>query len=246
MTVRGPAGVVVLDLDDTLYLERDFVLSGFAAVDRALRDQGLVTGFASVARRLFATGRRGDIFDSALTELGVDPAPDLLARLVDVYRAHIPTISLAPDTPDFLDHACSTNALAIVTDGYLQVQRNKIAALRLDRWPIDPVVCTDVWGRAFWKPHRSAFDQVAAAYALPPDAFVYIADNPAKDFVTPRALGWKTIQIDRADRVHPAVPAAPLHHADLVVESFTELDERRLAAFLTPGVACEIHSVPAG
>jgi len=27
------AGVIVLDMDDTLFLERDYVLSGFAAVD---------------------------------------------------------------------------------------------------------------------------------------------------------------------------------------------------------------------
>ena len=39
---------IVFDLDDTLYLERDFVLSGFAAVDLGLRnEQGIAGAWAS-------------------------------------------------------------------------------------------------------------------------------------------------------------------------------------------------------
>ena len=30
----------------------------------------------------------------------------------------------------------------------------------------------------------------------------YVADNPLKDFVTPRARGWWTVQVERPERVH--------------------------------------------
>ena len=38
------ASVIVFDLDDTLYLERDFVRSGFAAVDRWVSDRFAISG----------------------------------------------------------------------------------------------------------------------------------------------------------------------------------------------------------
>ena len=40
---------VVFDLDDTLFPEREFVLSGFAAVDAWLRNNRAITGFAERA-----------------------------------------------------------------------------------------------------------------------------------------------------------------------------------------------------
>ncbi len=77
----------VFDIDDTLYLERDYASSGFEAVDDWLREQKHVSGFADAAKRLFTDGRRGDIFDVALTTLGVANIAALVPQLVDVYRA---------------------------------------------------------------------------------------------------------------------------------------------------------------
>ena len=31
--------------------------------------------------------------------------------------------------------------------------------------------------------------------SLPPRAHVYVADNAVKDFVAPRALGWRTVEV---------------------------------------------------
>ena len=40
-------------------------------------------------------------------------------------------------------------------------------------------------------------------YALP-KLFVYVGDNPVKDFVAPNAMGWTTIQIVRDGGIHDA------------------------------------------
>ena len=38
---------------------------------------------------------------------------------------------------------------------------------------------------------------------------VKLSDNPAKDFVAPNALGWRTIQFRRSGQVHAGNPVAP-------------------------------------
>src|SRR3546814_4787341 len=95
-------------------------------------------------------------------------------------------------------------ALAMLTDGELCCQQAKIAALGLNRSDIMPIICTGQWGRSYWKPHRRGFEDIQSHYRLPPSAFVYIADNPVKDFIAPRALGWRTVQIIRPGGIHSA------------------------------------------
>ena len=80
------ATVITFDLDDTLYLERDFVRSGFVAADGWVRDRFAVAGFFDRAWALFEAGRRGDIFDRALSALHIRTSPALVQHLVGIYR----------------------------------------------------------------------------------------------------------------------------------------------------------------
>jgi putative hydrolase of the HAD superfamily len=52
-----------------------------------------------------------------------------------------------------------------------------------------------------------------------------VGDNPAKDFVTPRRLGWRTIQIIRDGAVHDPVPKDADHAADVQITSLDQLNE---------------------
>ncbi len=55
------------------------------------------------------------------------------------------------------------------------------------------------------KLERSA---LAASNAdFPHESFAYISDNPAKDFVAPNRLGWRTIQLLYPGQVHAHLPA---------------------------------------
>lgn len=218
---RAPA--IVLDLDDTLYLERDYVRSGIAAAGEWVRRILGVDGFAEAASAMFADGRRERLFDAAFAMLGIDASPALIGRTVYEYRRHRPSIGLAPDAGDFLDRRAGAS-LALITDGWALAQRMKIAALGLGNRAIFPIVFTDDWGRSYWKPHLRAFAFVEAALGKDRD-FVYIADNPAKDFLAPRMLGWRTVQIQRPERLHRREPPSPDHRADLTIVSLDQLDE---------------------
>jgi len=224
---------IVLDLDDTLYLEETYVRSGIAWISAWLERETGLAGFQAEAEALREIGVRDRLFDRTLVRLGIAPDPAFIDILVAKYRSHPPSITLAADAGAFLagDHGF---ALALITDGYAVAQRAKIAALGLDRFPIDPMICTDEWGSDYWKPHVRAFEAVEARRPGGCDAFVYVADNPAKDFVAPRKLGWRTVQIDRPGAVHPRLHPIASHNADAHIASFDQLTRALLEQLPCP------------
>jgi putative hydrolase of the HAD superfamily len=208
--------VVTFDLDDTLYLERDFVRSGFAAVGAWLATELGVRGFEACAWRLFEAGRRGDIFDRALPRLGVAPDGALIRRLIRVYREHLPAA-------DLLARLSGRCRLAVLTDGFHETQRRKIAALGLESC-CRPIVCTDLWGREHWKPSPKGFLHIQEALEAAPDRCIYIGDNPTKDFRAPKGLGWRTLRLCHPQGEHArAAAASPLDEADATVTSLDQV-----------------------
>src|SRR3546814_4684724 len=111
----------------------------------------------------------------------------------------------------------------MLTDCELCCQQAKIAALGLNRSDIMPIICTGQWGRSYWKPHRRGFEDIQSHYRLPPSAFVYIADNPVKDFIAPRALGWRTVQTIRPGGIHSAYNPDPADLSSRSEEHTSEL-----------------------
>jgi putative hydrolase of the HAD superfamily len=193
--------VVVLDIDDTLYLERDYARSGFRAVEAATA----IPGFADAAWQLFLDGVRGDTFDRALASLDQPSEPGRVAELVAIYREHEPAIALTPDAASLLaDLQAAGRPLAAVTDGPLASQRAKARALDLAA-VCGTVVFTAELGSGFGKPHPRAFEAVQELTGRPHAAHLYLADNPAKDFGGPLALGWATVRVRRAGSLHEGV-----------------------------------------
>jgi putative hydrolase of the HAD superfamily len=213
---------LVFDLDDTLFRERDFVFSGFRAVDRWLKTHRHVGGFATKARELYDRGQRGHIFDQALTELRHEAHPDLIAELVRVYREHKPRLSLPPDARWALSAFRSHWKLGLLTDGYLTTQQNKVAALGLEK-SFDVLLYTDSLGREHWKPSERPYRRMMEQLDCSGNQCVYIGDNPAKDFVAANALGWHTIQVVRPDGEYGGIPAEKPYQARQQIHSLFEL-----------------------
>ncbi|MXN67432.1 HAD hydrolase-like protein [Stappia sp. GBMRC 2046] len=217
--------LVVFDLDDTLYLERDFAVSGFKAVGKWLLQERSINGFADVCIGLFDEGGRGNIFDRALERSGVAADARLVKSLVEIYRGHEPSISLAQDSERYLANRSRSEPLALITDGLAETQSAKVRALGLEG-VIERIVYTGALGPGFGKPHPRAYELVeawAAPFGLP---LVYVADNPMKDFVTPRARGWLTVQIKRPERVHKVDAPSEDHCPHGVICNLDELDVR--------------------
>jgi putative hydrolase of the HAD superfamily len=215
---------VVFDLDDTLYPERDYVLSGFKAVDEWLVADHAITGFYDHAVTLFTAGRRGKIFDEALLALGCTPSAALVQQLVAAYRSHRPDLSLFPDADAALEWAGKRFNLGLITDGYREVQVRKIEALGLET-RIPCRIVTDALGREFWKPHPEAYRRVMAHYGGEASGYVYVADNPRKDFIAAKALGWKTMRFRRTGREHADYEPNAAEAADVDIASLVEIPD---------------------
>lgn len=215
--------VVVLDIDDTLYLERTYVASGFRAVGAFVAREMGMAGFADDAWRLFEAGVRDRIFDRVLAARGMMATATMMARLVGVYRGHAPDIRLAEDARRFMERQPQGRGLAILSDGFLVGQRAKVRALGLDRKPIFPLILTDEMGRAYWKPHMLGFQHIQDHFGLPSSCFVYVADNPSKDFAAPSRLGWRTVRVRRSGGLHQAISCAP--PTDIEVSTFDSLSD---------------------
>ncbi len=192
---------VIFDLDDTLYLEFEYVRSGFMAVSRHLSDAYGIVDFFSTAMQLFHSGARGTVFDQALLRLGVASSRDLIDELVRNYREHQPEIALLPDARELLAWAQGRASTGIITDGPSVTQNMKLDALGL-RTMVNLCICTDDYGREFWKPHPRAFRAMEESLGCAGGKCVYIADNARKDFAAPNALGWRTIQVVRPGAMH--------------------------------------------
>lgn len=214
---------LVFDLDDTLYLERDFARSGFAAAGGWLERTYGEGGLAPICEALLEGGRRGSIFNEALGLMGIEASEGLVANLVRIYRSHEPAIRLCPDVEQFLNARPAGFTAGMITDGPAATQYAKFRALELDAW-IGKVVYTHALGPGFGKPSARPFEMLELW--APPDRFtlVYVADNPLKDFVTPRARGWRTIQIDREVKIHKVSAPDAAHAAHARIGTFAELD----------------------
>lgn len=217
---------VVFDLDDTLYAERDFAFSGFDAVaDWLTRQVHCPFDPARRMRELFDTEHRARVFNRLLEEL---PCPELrkqqlVPELIDRYRSHLPKIDMLPDARRAFQRWERRFFLALVSDGPETTQANKVKALDIqDR--LNLVVLTDAWGRQYWKPHRRAFETIEQVGGHAASACVYIADNPIKDFVAPRQMGWHTVRVRRPDGIYRSALPPTDGAADHTVESLDAVD----------------------
>ena len=211
---------VVFDLDDTLFRERDYVLSGLLAVAERL---GQRDKFARWMWQQFQAGRRGDIFDALNEHFGLGLARADIAALVELYRTHRPRIRPCRGVVGLLRTLRRKGRrLGLLTDGYLPAQELKLSALGLE--PLfHAVVFTEQLGREAWKPSTVGFEHIRRRLAVPHRACAYVADNPAKDFLAPNELGWLTIQWRRPGQLHADNPPPPGGGPRRVVRSGPEL-----------------------
>jgi putative hydrolase of the HAD superfamily len=200
---------VVFDLDDTLYPEGRYVRSGYRAVAGHLRrERGRDEPFEEWLWDRFLGGEAAGAFDalSRHFDLGLDPAG--VEALVGVYRGHAPDIRPWPGVVELLGRLHAEYRLGLLSDGYLPAQRLKLEALGIGRF-FDAAVFTEEMGRECWKPSPAGYERAAELLGAAAGELAYVGDNPAKDFLAPNRLGWRTIQLLRPGQVHASNAPPP-------------------------------------
>lgn len=193
--------VIAFDLDDTLYAEEDFLLSAYRVIcERIAERTGEYHYSALVAYRTSGL--------IALDELlARHDVPFSIDELLEIYRYHRPIIEPRLGVRDVLrELKASAHPLVVITDGRSTTQRAKLKALGLSK-VFDEVLISGETGAE--KPSPVAFEMVMKRF--PDREYVYVADNYAKDFIAPRALGWTSIALEDDGRnIHPLPDALEL------------------------------------
>lgn len=207
----------VFDLDDTLYKEADYARSALAFAARRLSERYGIADQTDRLISLFQTGERDPL--GLICQDCRLPFP-AFGETLNAMRAHEPAIRLSPDAAHFIARLRERKpGLAIVTDGRSITQRAKIRALGLT--DADPILISEETG--FRKPEIAAFQAVEDHF--PGCKYIYIADNPAKDFIAPNALGWHSVMLaDDGRNLHPQDIAVPENaKAAQTIQSLAEL-----------------------
>lgn len=180
--------VFVFDLDDTLYSERDFEKSGIEFVYHNL-------SIKHISLETILNNRNNWI------ELMINGSNNqiTLQIVLDIYRNHFPTIQLYNDAKVFLEKLLSQGIeMSLITDGRSITQRNKLRALGIESYFKNIIISEEINSE---KPSEYNFRLVMDNKIA--ENYIYIADNPKKDFITPNKLGWTSIcLLDRGQNVH--------------------------------------------
>lgn len=182
--------VVVFDLDDTLYDEIDFVKSGFLEVSDYLKNPE----YYEFMMNIFEKEGSGKVFNKLIDAFSLDVN---IQKLIEVYRFHKPKIELSKESHDLLEFS-KRFQLSLISDGHYITQSNKFDSLDLKKYIENPIF-TDFYNTS--KPNEKAFKIVEDIFTEEHE-FVYVSDNPKKDFIAPHSLGWKSIRYKNSNGIY--------------------------------------------
>jgi putative hydrolase of the HAD superfamily len=215
---------VILDVDDTLYAEIDYVHSGFRAVAQHLEAELQLPAreTSNEFTAILDAGHRSDTFNRWLADRSLD-ADKWLPEMLHVYRDHDPDITMSTEHQAVLDRLKQKYALGVVSDGRHTAQQKKVDALGLHRW-ISTVVLSDRLGREHWKPSTRPFEAVLEQLQVEPARAVYVGDNPKKDFLGPRRMGMQSVRVRRPNGLYANLePSSSEHRADAEIVDLSAL-----------------------
>ena len=219
--------LIVFDLDDTLFPEREYVLSGFRHIAR-LTAEALEASADEIFKFLESTSTeptaRGQIFNRFIEAYPSIGDQWSVETLVHAYRCHTPELKLFPGVEAMLDELRDAEIeLGIITDGPPDSQRRKLQALE-PLAKISAVVVTDEFGIECRKPSKFAYSRIRSLFDPAPGCSIYVGDNPAKDFFGARSSGWNTVRLRMAGQYHERAEAAsPEFAPDDVATSIDQL-----------------------
>jgi len=201
--------VVAFDLDDTLYQEMEYVRSAYRAIAAKFG--------AHYLSAMMSAPTPSIAFDATGLDVGAE---------LDIYRNHFPDITLPWDslyTLALLKNKGHT--LALITDGRASTQGNKIAALGLERFiNCEMIYISGDFGES--KITGGAMRDIMKK--CPGEKYLYVGDNPEKDFIRGNELGWITVALKaKIDNINPQnfKSVASECRPDVVIQNMTELIE---------------------
>lgn len=184
---------IVFDVDDTMYIEMDYIRSGFSLLCRYLQSLGISADIDDMAA-CFSTNA-GDAIKRYLESIN-QFSSELHDSLLKIHRAHIPAIKPFDNLESILQKLQNKNIrLGIISDGTPYAQNNKVIGLGLDKYFDCKVYSDSLGGVHCRKPCDVSFRYIAKQMNVGFDEMIYIGDNCDRDFYPCDHLGICGLQI---------------------------------------------------
>ena len=214
--------ILAFDLDDTLYEEITFVKSGLKSVsDYLYRKYSIPKNNSENFFYEELLKDRNRILDKALIKFNIYSKNEV-KKCLSVYRSHNPKIQLYPQV-NYIFRKFGKESIYIITDGNKLVQKNKINALKVTK-KIKSHIITSNYGIKHSKPSPYCFLHICKKENIQPHELVYIGDNPNKDFISIKKLGFKTIRILNGRYKH--VKKSKEYEAEITINSLSQITKK--------------------
>lgn len=176
--------VILFDLDDTLYLERDYVYSGYKVVASFLEKKYNLSLKTTYLKMIdLSKESYANVFNRLFDTYNIKVENDEIKKIIEIYKSHIPNIALCEDSRKILESLLKNDIkLGLITDGDSVQQRNKIKGLDIEKY-FEKIIITDELApnREFWKPSKKAFEIMIDFFKEEPKNILYVGDNLNKD-----------------------------------------------------------------
>ncbi len=219
LKIDAAQSVIVFDLDDTLYSEFDYKVSGIRAVCARLAE--LYPQYSTADLLALIDLHQNDWLDRLCTHCGLNDAEK--SSLLWSYRLHRPAIRPYMPSESLSALIQRFAASALISDGRSLTQRQKLHALGLSGC-FDHILISEAF--ASEKPQPERFDFIRSCY--PDKQWLYIGDNIKKDFVTPNSQSWLTIGLKAsANNIHQhdAADFPATHQPRLWINDLNEIKD---------------------
>jgi putative hydrolase of the HAD superfamily len=213
--------ILIFDLDDTLYDEKLYAISGFRAVAKYISMTYGVSINESVCilNQSLVSGTRGRAFQDLIVAKSLPKRE--VNQCIRIYRNHEPDIYLDEVTKETLAELTKFQKY-LVTDGNKLVQRKKIKALKLDSF-FKRTFTTHSFGLSAAKPSTYCFKLIKDLEEASWSDLVYIGDDPSKDFVNLKPLGVTTVRVIKGR--HASIKLSKTYEADFQIPGINKLSE---------------------
>jgi putative hydrolase of the HAD superfamily len=215
---------VIFDLDDTLYLEHDYILSGFKCVANYLSTvNGLVSNEIYKRLSVLFLENKLEVFNRYLNENNLLDK-DIFQNCIDIYREHYPDIKLLPLAYYILKWLKNNNyKIGILTDGRPEGQWNKIKALDIEKLCDEIIVTDELGGPEYRKPNELPYNKMLKHLCVTPEQAIYVGDNPAKDFLAANKLGIVTFMIQNEKGLYQTIGYPKEYYAKYIISDLIQI-----------------------
>jgi putative hydrolase of the HAD superfamily len=188
---------VIFDLDNVLYDERDYVFAAFRSIARFLSGRSRFSEDEIYAKLVCDFQKKGSmypwLFNDAVADFGLDQ--NLIEDILRLYATVDEPLSLFAESENTLLGLRRLGLkLALVTNGGVRVQRNKIRLLGLEKF-FDVVVLARETEGGKDKPDPEVYRVALQKLGVGAEAALCVGDNPFTDFWGAKRLGIRTVRL---------------------------------------------------